>query len=383
MSWRKRRTRKRRNGEAAVSGPFAETYWRLRRLARARRLFVLFDGDPAAPQLTFFDTIRGMPLLDYWPSSCIWAHSIRPWPNPARREDTSCTYPTEGRAVQLAKNIATQAAPRGSALAEDMPTRLDGPCGLRSRLGEWRWRQPLGPLLEASMSTVYAYYLGIPGRDQRALVDRFCAERGLVVSDIFEDEAGARDTAWLARPAGLEMAARLEQGDEVVVAGLESVFSSRRELLQCLRSLQERGIAVHFAAFTAKVPRPISLRGAVAGAMIGTIEAFAALDSRRRSESIREALRTRRIWGRRHTNYPPYGHQWQRCRGEQRLMPDPYERAIIAKIIAWRDQGQSWYRIAARLLRCRVVTAAGREWSPSRVRRAYLAATRGRSHPAT
>jgi DNA invertase Pin-like site-specific DNA recombinase len=233
------------------------------------------------------------------------------------------------------------------------------------------------------MSSVYGYYLSTPGPNQRALVDRFCAERGLVLSGIFEDDSGARDTAWLARPAGLDLGAKLKAGDEVVVAGLEAVFSSRRELLQCLRRLQERGIAVHFAAFTAKVPVPISLRGAMAGAILRTIEAFAALDSRRRGESIREALRSRRIWARRYTNYAPYGFKWQRYRGEERCVPDQHERAIIAKIIEWRDQGQSWYRIATRLLRSRVVTAAGREWSPSRVRRAYLAGVRwmGRNRP--
>jgi hypothetical protein len=95
MIWRKRCKRRRRNGEPAVSGPFAETYWRLRRLARARRLFVLFDGDPAAPRLTFFDAIGGMPLLDYWPKSCLWACADRP------RRGGKCKELTDILAVAL------------------------------------------------------------------------------------------------------------------------------------------------------------------------------------------------------------------------------------------------------------------------------------------
>src|SRR5436309_688257 len=66
---RKRKGLKRPQAEPTVCGPFAGTYWRLRRLAKARRLFVLFDGDPESPRLTFFDTAQGVALLDYWPNS--------------------------------------------------------------------------------------------------------------------------------------------------------------------------------------------------------------------------------------------------------------------------------------------------------------------------
>jgi hypothetical protein len=68
----------RKKNEPTVSGPFAETYWHLRRLARRRDLFILFDGDPEAPRFTFFDTTHGMPLLDYWPKSRRWAYANRP-----------------------------------------------------------------------------------------------------------------------------------------------------------------------------------------------------------------------------------------------------------------------------------------------------------------
>jgi hypothetical protein len=77
MSKRKRR-KSERESAPVVSGPFAATYWHLRRLVRRRTLFVLFDGDPQAPRLTFFDTTRGLALLDYWPCSRLWAYADRP-----------------------------------------------------------------------------------------------------------------------------------------------------------------------------------------------------------------------------------------------------------------------------------------------------------------
>ena len=69
---------KRKKVEPAVSEPFAGIYWHLRRLARRRRLFVLFDRDQTAPRLTFFDTVRGVAILDYWPASKVWAYAARP-----------------------------------------------------------------------------------------------------------------------------------------------------------------------------------------------------------------------------------------------------------------------------------------------------------------
>jgi hypothetical protein len=78
MSRRKKGKRKRKDTETPVTGPFAGTYWHLRRQAKARELFVLFDGEPAAPRLTFFDTTWGMALLLYWPKSRLWAYADRP-----------------------------------------------------------------------------------------------------------------------------------------------------------------------------------------------------------------------------------------------------------------------------------------------------------------
>jgi hypothetical protein len=74
----RRRKGKRKGTGPAISGPFAGTYWHLRRLAGTQRLFVLFEGEPAAPRLTFFDTTRGVALLTYWPRSRLWSYADRP-----------------------------------------------------------------------------------------------------------------------------------------------------------------------------------------------------------------------------------------------------------------------------------------------------------------
>jgi hypothetical protein len=230
---------------------------------------------------------------------------------------------------------------------------------------------------------LYAYCLAIPGPDQRALIRRFVAARGCGVSALFEDCADVRDFAWLERPAARELMVLLRRGDEVVAAGLTSICTSRRDTTAMLRMFQESGIVLHFAWVSRSLPMSVSLSGAELGNMIETFEVFAALDAGYRSQAIKEGLRTRRLRGERYTRFAPYGFRWKRYRGQQYCAADEGELAAIRQIVALRDAGASWNRIALHLLRTGVRTTAGREWSPSRVRRAHLAATRGRSRPAT
>jgi hypothetical protein len=55
---------------------------------------------------------------------------------------------------------------------------------------------------------------------------------------------------------------------------------------------------------------------------------------------------------------------------------DPGEKAAVARTIEWLTAGASWYRIARELLHDRIATKDGRDWSPSRVRRAHLRSLR-------
>jgi hypothetical protein len=57
--------RRRRKDKPTVSGPFAGLYWHQRQLARRHGLFILFDGNPKAPRLTFFEMNAGLALLNY------------------------------------------------------------------------------------------------------------------------------------------------------------------------------------------------------------------------------------------------------------------------------------------------------------------------------
>jgi Recombinase len=59
-------------------------------------------------------------------------------------------------------------------------------------------------------------------------------------------------------------------------------------------------------------------------------------------------------------------------RNAERLVANEHEQATIRRIAEMRDSGRSWHRIAATLMREQVKTHSRLEWSPDRVRRAYL-----------
>ena len=76
--------------------------------------------------------------------------------------------------------------------------------------------------------------------------------------------------------------------------------------------------------------------------------------------------------GLKYCRYAGYGYRWFRGR----RVPDEHEAAVIAKVVEWKQKGYSWYGIASHLLRNRIRTSDGREWSVARCRRAYAASVR-------
>jgi DNA invertase Pin-like site-specific DNA recombinase len=208
---------------------------------------------------------------------------------------------------------------------------------------------------------------------QRAALDDYCKQNSLALSSNFRDDVGAASTPWLERPAGRQLASQLGKGSQVVVADAAVVYTSAADLLSIIHSFQARGIVLHFARFQLPGNERASLSTAdeaMREALTTALTASCSF-SRLRGEAIAEGMARTREEGRRHCrDAAGYGFKWKRGK----RVPDETEKAVIAKIVQWREvMGCSWYEIAAHLLHCGVtVGSTGREWSPSRVRRAYL-----------
>ena len=93
------------------------------------------------------------------------------------------------------------------------------------------------------------------------------------------------------------------------------------------------------------------------------------LDRAGRSEAIKEGLAAKRQKGGRHCANPGYGKKWVGRRGHERLVDDPEEQDVIAKIQEWWTKGYSAEAIFKHLRNQGVQTQAGRFWSRDRIRR--------------
>jgi hypothetical protein len=228
---------------------------------------------------------------------------------------------------------------------------------------------------------------GDTAADQAAVIRAFGERHGLAVDEWFVDAPDAASTPWLERPAGRFLAERLKAGTghNVIVAAGEWVYTSAAGLLGLVEDWQARGIVLHLATVPYSAREffsALSTDGLPGEALVAALRTIRKFNFNRASERSLTAITTRKSIGIRHTNYAGYGFAWKGRRGHQVRVPHPGELAAIARIIERRNAGASWNRIAAELLHERVLTRDGREWSPSRVRRAYFAARlHAEAHP--
>jgi DNA invertase Pin-like site-specific DNA recombinase len=161
-----------------------------------------------------------------------------------------------------------------------------------------------------------------------------------------------------------------------------AVYTSANELACAIRVWHSVGIDLYLldrdGSHTSFV-EPMTCPMSAGGLVLHVLDAIATLQTNSRSEAIIRGIADRKSKGLRHTRYAGHGFRWAGTPGRQRKVADDYEQQAIRKIIEWRDIGASWAGIAVHLLRHGITTESGQEWSPDRVRRAYLAWTASRS----
>lgn len=206
---------------------------------------------------------------------------------------------------------------------------------------------------------------------QRAALENHAQRNGFTLQAIFTDDADTARIAWFDRPGGRQLADQLCKGSHVIVADPAAICNKLSDLLGIILDFQARGITLHLLGLTLKNGSEISLStsGELGEMILNVLRMMVSMAKNNRSENVSEALREKKRQGKKHSRYAGYGFRWRRGKREA----DPQEQTIIADIVEWREKGFSWHEIAAHLLRCKIVAATGREWSPSRVRRAYVA----------
>jgi DNA invertase Pin-like site-specific DNA recombinase len=223
------------------------------------------------------------------------------------------------------------------------------------------------------MRIAYAYHRpssSAPSLFQRnpiwATAKAFCICHDLRLNALFEDGAETSGTPWLERPQGQRLLATARANDDVIVVQGGCIFTRHQDLAAAVRKLWEKGVVLHIVGLDGKSILSTAENGAL---VVQALQYAAEVEASSRSESIQVGILERKRERRRHARYAGYGNKWQRGK----RVVDSHEQLIISKIGHWREEGRSWNEIATYLLYVGETTAAGVEWSPARVRRAWFA----------
>lgn len=203
--------------------------------------------------------------------------------------------------------------------------------------------------------------LGLQAQRQRILdYVRLRAPKAQV--NIFADEAvSASRNVLLAREQGRLLDARLQRGDQLVIAKLDRAFRNLRDFAAQMANWKQRGIVVHLLDIGMDTSTPV---GELTASIMAAVAQF---ESARIGERIRDAMRVAKSQQRRYTGLPPMG--WRHRRGK--LVPDEHDRRIMARIARLRKRGLLWREIAAKLASQKMRTSTGKAWNKQRCWRGY------------
>ena len=212
---------------------------------------------------------------------------------------------------------------------------------------------------------------------QKATIQAQADALGLVVHGVFEDVGESGGTRFDQRPEGRALCEVLGQGDHLFVAKLDRAFRNTVDCLTMVERWKQLGVKLHFCDLGAM---PIDPTTPIGEFILTIMAAVAKLEREFIRQRTREALAHRKRRGELKSRFPGYGFAWHR-RWDAKLQKHvrvrvacPQERAVMQSIVAWRLEGITWDEIRQKIqYELKLKTKDGREWTTSRVVRAFVA----------
>lgn len=190
---------------------------------------------------------------------------------------------------------------------------------------------------------------------QRDSIESYVRARaGRDPDDIFVDGGrSAFRTPLDRRPdGGARLVAALRPGDQVVTHDLTRAFRNAPEAMTWHRAWAGRDIGLHIVNFGGN---SLDATSAVGRAVFGVVAVFGEFDSAQKGEKIRDVKSWMRAQGLLTNGVAGWGFKPAR-RGKGKLassiaVPDPEQRAIMAKLLEWREMGLALRQIRTHLIR--------------------------------
>lgn len=227
-----------------------------------------------------------------------------------------------------------------------------------------------GPVVAVSylrVSTEDQVREGFSIEAQRNRIRAYCVAKDYrLVREFVDDGHSGRTTN---RPAFQAMVQVIQEGlvsegrtmrvGAVVVAKFDRLNRNLYDFLATQRLMREH--RVHFAS----VDETVDTRGPFGRFFVQVIAAFAELESGIIGERVRHGMRQKAIQGGFNGMSAPYGYDVR----DGGLVVNEAEAAVVRRICAWRERGESMRWIADRLNADRVPTKTGKvgSWSKRQV----------------
>jgi DNA invertase Pin-like site-specific DNA recombinase len=212
---------------------------------------------------------------------------------------------------------------------------------------------------------------GLSLEAQKQEIERYyqylLAPKDIVWGGLFVDPAVSGNTLFGEREAGGRLNTTLEQGDHVIMAKLDRGFRRTDDCCNMVNQWKQRGVTLHIRDLNLDTSTPTG------DMVIKILSIVAEWERRRIAERTAAAVRIARQNGKAANGFAGYGFRLIGPKGHKRRVPDPEERATMKRIVKSRCEGCSWEAIYFEFLKLGIKTREGKEWSISRLYRAFQA----------
>lgn len=192
---------------------------------------------------------------------------------------------------------------------------------------------------------------------------RFASE-GYVWGGEYTDQGVSGSKGFRNRPAGHNLHCEAGKGDVIIITKLDRGFRNTADFFAVVEVWAKKGVRLVMLDLNLDTGTPVGRL------MAGMLALFAEFERARAGERTADVLRARRAKGLPIAGQTAYGFKCVGKKGQRRLRPDPYTRAIGKKIVEWIDGGWSYDTIYFHLLTNKIKTRLQKEWSRTSITRA-------------
>ncbi|HOF89554.1 MAG TPA: recombinase family protein [Armatimonadota bacterium] len=206
--------------------------------------------------------------------------------------------------------------------------------------------------------------VSLDAQDER--LRAYCTMTGIAVTAVIREEGVSGSIALSHRPGEKEVLRLVRTGtvQHIVALKLDRLFRDAEDALRQTREWDQAGIALHLVDMGGQ---SLNTASAIGRLFLTMTAAFAELERNLTAERTKAALEHKKRHGQAYSP-TPYGY----TREGDRLIADPAEQIVIARILKMHVAGTSLRQIAATLNSESIPGKAGGKWYASTVRSLVL-----------